>query len=68
MAVAEPVTMGDASVLQFASRYTVASAGQVMDGVSGALLSVMVMFWSQLIVVTFMQWSVTVMVHVRTKV
>ena len=46
MAVAEPVTIGEESALQLASRYTVASAGQVMAGVSGALLSVTVMVWA----------------------
>ena len=67
VAVASPVVAGLASVAQSASRKTSASAGPDITGASGAVTSVTVMSWSQLMLSSFSQWSVAVAVKVRVK-
>ena len=67
VAVASPVTAVLESVMQSASSRTSASAGPVITGASGAVSSLTVMSWSQLMLSSLPQWSVAVAVNVRVK-
>ena len=68
LSVPDPVAMPRASVLrsasQFSSRFTVASAGQVMLA-TGSMLSTTMISWSQVVLDSLPQSSSAVAVQVR---